>query len=501
LKAGDEVRVSADGAAAKIYLKNSGGSSADDFHSGNYHAYSFLVPSDGIYYLYVDFDATLDANGEFKTYRLRYDVGNQTYGSASIEGPDELTMKVGETVRPNLRITPYDADLGRTDSGLIFSFSSNNYSVAYGNSFGCILAKSVGDATISVSAYNSACTVEKKTILVHVVNEDTAATATPTTPTTQLSIQNPPDSLALGEKAALTAVQDAGASEAISWSSSDTGVLYVSSKGVVTAVGRGSAEITATSASGVKASVTIAVTAAPEVVTVKSVRLDQTSLTLYLGEGSAQLTATVLPADATNGKVTWTSYNTQAATVDQNGLVTPVGQGVATITASAGGYKASCTVTVQPQRVRVTGISFSETDHNLPLHSTVTLLPTVAPGNATVKTLTWVSDDPTVATVSRTGIVTGVSVGSTTVTATTVDGGYSAQITIHVTASAQLGDINMDGYIDSADAMMALKVAVGKITLTAEQTKAADVNHDGYVDAADAVKILRYDAGLIDALT
>jgi uncharacterized protein YjdB len=402
-------------------------------------------------------------------------------------------MKVGEKVYPDLRITPTDADLGRTNSGRIFSFSSNDYSVAYGDSYGNIYAEGAGDATISVSSYSSTtCTVEEKTILVHVVDENS---------TTQLTIQNPPDSLALGEKATLTAVQDAGASEAISWSSSDTGVLYVSSKGVVTAVGRGSAEITATSASGVTASVTIAVTAAPEAVTVKSVRLDQTSLTLYLGEGSAQLTATVLPADATNGKVTWTSYNTQAATVDQNGLVTPVGQGVATITASAGGYKASCTVTVQPQRVRVTGISFSETDHDLPLHSTVTLLPTVAPGNATVKTLTWVSDDPTVATVSRTGIVTGVSVGSTTVTATTVDGGYSAQITIHVTASAQLGDINMDGYIDSADAMMALKVAVGKITLTAEQAKAADVNHDGYVDAADAVKILRYDAGLIDALT
>lgn len=88
--------------------------------------------------------------------------------------------------------------------------------------------------------------------------------------------------------------------------------------------------------------------------------------------------------------------------------------------------------------------------------STVTLQPIIAPDDATVKNLTWVSSDEQTATVSRTGIVTALSVGETTITATTVDGGYSAEIKIIVTAAAQLGDVNGDGYIDAADALLCL---------------------------------------------
>ena len=83
-------------------------------------------------------------------------------------------------------------------------------------------------------------------------------------------------------------------------------------------------------------------------------------------------------------------------------------------------------MTVQPERVRVTGIRFDEPTHTLMMGSTVTLQPIIAPDDATVKNLTWVSSDEQTATVSRTGIVTALSVGETTITATTVDGGYSA---------------------------------------------------------------------------
>lgn len=157
-------------------------------------------------------------------------------------------------------------------------------------------------------------------------------------------------------------------------------------------------------------------------------------------------------------------------------------------------------MTVQPKRVRVTGIRFDEPTHTLMMGSTVTLQPIIAPDDATVKNLTWVSSDEQTATVSRTGIVTALSVGETTITATTVDGGYSAEIKIIVTAAAQLGDVNGDGYIDAADALLCLRASVGLITLTPEQEAAADVNHDGLIDAGDAILILRYDARLIPSL-
>ena len=62
------------------------------------------------------------------------------------------------------------------------------------------------------------------------------------------------------------------------------------------------------------------------------------------------------------------------------------------------------------------------------------------------------------------------------------------------------GDVNGDGYIDAADALLCLRASVGLITLTPEQEAAADVNHDGLIDAGDAILILRYDARLIPSL-
>ena len=226
---------------------------------------------------------------------------------------------------------------------------------------------------------------------------------------------------------------------------------------------------------------------------------DRYTLTLYAGEEAEQLTATLKP-EGTEATIRWTSSNQTAATVSQDGKVTPLSAGVTVVTAAAGDYRASCIVTVQPKRVRVTGIRFDEPTHTLMMGSTVTLQPIIAPDDATVKNLTWVSSDEQTATVSRTGIVTALSVGETTITATTVDGGYSAEIKIIVTAAAQLGDVNGDGYIDAADALLCLRTSVGLITLTPEQEAAADVNHDGLIDAGDAILILRYDARLIPNL-
>lgn len=160
----------------------------------------------------------------------------------------------------------------------------------------------------------------------------------------------------------------------------------------------------------------------------------------------------------------------------------------------------SCIVSVLAARVRVTGVSFGETKHEIPMGGTAKLTATIAPADATVKTLVWTSDDPGIASVSRTGIVTAVSVGTTKIHATSVDGNHSAEVTVTVTAAPQLGDVNGDGYIDSADAMLCLRSAVGLKKLTEEQKSAADVNKDGFVDAGDAIKILRYDAKLIGSL-
>ena len=81
--------------------------------------------------------------------------------------------------------------------------------------------------------------------------------------------------------------------------------------------------------------------------TVSSISISSTTLELAVGE-TGQLTATVKPDDATDKTVEWSSNNTDAATVDANGLVTAVAMGTATITAKAGDKEATCEVTVTP---------------------------------------------------------------------------------------------------------------------------------------------------------
>lgn len=319
-------------------------------------------------------------------------------------------------------------------------------------------------------------------------------------PLSDISISNAPQSLSVGSSMQLeAAVTPNDYIGRVSWKSSDTSVLRVLSNGKVVAVGQGEAVITA-SIGEATSSVTITVTGEqPGESGLTGVSLDRYTLTLYAGEEAEQLTAT-LKTEGTEATIRWTSSNQTAATVSQDGKVTPLSAGVTVVTAAAGDYRASCIVTVQPKRVRVTGIRFDEQTHTLMMGSTVTLQPIIAPDDATVKNLTWVSSDEQTATVSRTGIVTALSVGETTITATTVDGGYSAEIKIIVTAAAQLGDVNGDGYIDSADALLCLRASVGLITLTPEQEAAADVNHDGLIDAGDAILILRYDARLFPSL-
>ena len=132
----------------------------------------------------------------------------------------------------------------------------------------------------------------------------------------------------------------------MTWTSDNEEVATVDENGLVTAVSAGEANITATAVDGSGVTATCKVTIAPKLVT--SVTLDESELTIEKGF-TEQLTATVAPDDADNLSLAWTSDNEEVATVDENGLVTAVGEGTATITATANdgsGVSASCVVTV-----------------------------------------------------------------------------------------------------------------------------------------------------------
>lgn len=173
---------------------------------------------------------------------------------------------------------------------------------------------------------------------------------------------------------------------------------------------------------------------------VTEVKLDKDSLTLDVG-GSENFAATITPSNATNKNVTWSSDNQNVATVE-NGKVTAVGAGKATITVTTedGNKTATCAVTVNP--ISVTGVTLDQSALPISVGGSAELKANVTPENATNKTVTWSSDNTAVATVDASGKVTAVAPGTATITVTTADGGKTANCTVTVTQP--VNDVTLD---------------------------------------------------------
>lgn len=143
--------------------------------------------------------------------------------------------------------------------------------------------------------------------------------------------------------------------------------------------------------------------------------------TLSIEEGkTAELTATISPANATTQQHSWASENGKIAKAYGETLntakVTAIGVGKTTITYTIGGKEASCEVTVTPRTISVESITLNKPQLSLVKGATETLTATVLPTTATDKTVIWESGDTAVATV-KDGIVTAVAAGNATITA------------------------------------------------------------------------------------
>ena len=174
-------------------------------------------------------------------------------------------------------------------------------------------------------------------------------------------------------------------------------------------------------------------------IAVTGVTLNKTATSIVAGQ-TEQLTATVAPGNATNKNVTWESNKTSVATVDQSGKITAVAAGTATITVKTvdGNKTATCAVTVTPASsdpIAVTGVTLNKSNTSLNVGGTETLIATVAPGNATNKSVTWESNKTSVATVDQSGKITAIAEGTATITVKTVDGNKTATCAVTVTAA------------------------------------------------------------------
>lgn len=227
-----------------------------------------------------------------------------------------------------------------------------------------------------------------------------------------------------GESAQITATisPDNATYPDITWTSSDETVATVDQNGNIKALKRGECIITATADVGsVSASCHLTVYSP-----VTGVVIDTHKLELYVGDRTT-LTAKVLPEDANNDRITWTSNKTSVAKiVSATGVLTAVAAGEAEITVKTteGGFTDVCTVTVIQGTEDVTGVELDKDALRLRVGGTYELYAKVSPVNAANKKVSWSTSSSTIASVDSNGKVTAKDAGTCTITATTVDGGF-----------------------------------------------------------------------------
>ena len=287
-----------------------------------------------------------------------------------------------------------------------------------------VLPEDASDKSVKwISSDENVCTISE-TGLVTTIGVGTATVTVTSvdggkTATCEVTISIPVKSIVLnmatlqmkvGESQELKAIvsPDNATDKTLEWTSSDDAIATVDENGIVTTKKAGKATITAKSVSNPDVVATCEVTV---IQPVSEVKLDVASI--YFDElgKTHQLTATVLPEDASEKAVTWVSSDDAVCTVSETGLVTAVGVGNATIIVITvdGGKTAKCNVSVY---IPVKSITLNMDTLEMQVGDSRQLEATILPDNATDKSIEWTSSDKAVATVDANGVVTAIKEGS-----------------------------------------------------------------------------------------
>lgn len=319
-------------------------------------------------------------------------------------------MHIGETMGLWANVQPEDASVREV------TWSSSSPAVATIDEWGNVTAIALGETEITATTmdggFKATCTIK--------VGEYTPEWVELNTYDLEIKA---------GETAQLTATvyPENAVNKNVKWSSSDSNVATVDSKGTITAVAHGWCNIVATTEVGQRrAECRVYVPQVP----VTGISFDSDTASVYVGS-TLKLNPKISPNNATNKHVYWDTNNWSIAEVE-DGSVKGKSPGVVTITARTeeGGFEASCKVTVKP--VVVTGISLSKTSVELTQGDEITLTATITPTNATNKNVIWSSSSD--AAKVENGVVKAVRAGEVTITAKTEDGGYTAQCKLYIKA-------------------------------------------------------------------
>jgi uncharacterized protein YjdB len=342
-------------------------------------------------------------------------------------------------VQLNVQVNPSNA------SNKSVTWSSSNPNVATVDSRGYVTAIAPGEAVITVTSADGKISNSARVVVEEPKPQEIPVNSitfvggtmyvldTETNKTAQLRVEiNPSDAT----------------NKSVRWSSSNPNVAKVDDNGFVTAIAPGQTTITVASVDGkVSASATVRVDKVEKTIKVQDIKFPATIYRMNKKENNLlELNPQLFPLNATDKTLVWKSTNPSVATVDENGTVTAVAGGSTRIIVSSvdGGVTETVYVEVENNEViPVSDIKFPQRVYNLDLETTKTLQlnPTVLPDNATIKTLTWKSSNPAVATVDSNGLVTILGTGATSIIATSADGQVTESVRVVVEAKARVTDI------------------------------------------------------------
>lgn len=390
--------------------------------------------------------------------------------------PPEVTLDVGGSQQLKWTVEPSNA----TNKKLIFKSSDD--SVATVSNTGYITAVKNGNAVITVTSDDNNtiydfCKVKVgKPVLVASVSVTPEETKLKVGATCQLNVSVLPSN---ADK------------RSVSYESSNPNVAAVSDNGLVTAKASGVATITVTAkdGSGKKATSTVTVWQPVTGVTVSE-------KTIVIPKGNVKpIFASVVPATADEKGLVFKTSNATVATVSNEGVVTGVNEGWATITICAKENEAiytTCTVKVGLP-VYVESITLDIATADMWVGSTRQLGVSVLPANADIKDVSYGSSDNTVATVSSTGLISAKKSGTVKITVTATDGsGKSATCTVNVKQRVTSISISPNGYTLTKGSIKQLKANVGpddaankEVTWSSSNPAVAAVSADGHVTAVN----------------
>jgi len=384
--------------------------------------------------------------------------------------PAEVTLAIGAYQTLHATITPKNL------SGVTLTWKSSNENIAK------IVESSKLSATIQGVAGGTA--------VISAINQDNVVVGY-----CHVSVQQPVTSLVLSEtdvavdlsakklQLRATVFPENAMNKKVNWSSSDATKAKVDENGLVTFLKPGAVTIIATSDDNPSVKVLCNLTIQVPIV---SIALDETAKTMYVGE-SVRLSYLILPSNASNNSVIWTSTNASVATVDSTGKVAAksVGTTVIILKSLEGAHSVYCTIIVK--RVATT-VKFDVSELTLSTGEYYYIEAALTPKDSTDTDLVWESSDSKVAVVDAKGKVVAKDAGTTIIMARTPAGGVAyCKITVLQPVDGLL--LNFTDKVIYVDGSFQLKVSVSPseatelgVTWKSSNAKVASVSAKGFVE-------------------